>query len=62
MTTSPTLPDAQSTILDHVIEEKFKGRRDVRIIACRLYKPLSDHRICFCGTRFLYHVVDDVKQ
>ena len=61
-TTSLTLAGDLSIILDHFTEEKFKGWRGVRIIACRLYELLSDHRVCFCGTRFPYHVVDDVKQ
>jgi len=60
--TARTMGDDPLVIhLDQVLEKKFEGCRNVRVIACGLYKLLSDHRVCVCIARLLYDSVDYVK-
>ena len=54
--------DPPIILLEHALEKKFEGCRNVRVIACGLDKLLPGHRVCFCVTRPPYDSVDYVKQ
>jgi hypothetical protein len=47
ITTRTMSNDPSVILLDHTLQEKFEGRKNARVIDCRLYKHLPDHRVCF---------------
>jgi len=62
MTVRATSDNPSIILLDHVLEKKFEGRRNVRVVACGLYELLPDHCICFRGARRPHNAIDSVEQ
>ena len=54
--------DPSVIVIDHVLEKKFEGRRNVGVITCGPYEFPPDDCICFCVARLPHDVVDDAKQ
>ena len=54
--------DPSVVVIDHVLEKKFEGRRNVRVVTCGLHEFHPDDCICFCVARLPHDVVDDAKQ
>ena len=57
-----TADDPAVILLDHVLEEKFEGYRNVRFIAYGLDELLPNNRVCFCVACLLHDAIDGMKQ
>ena len=54
--------DSSIVLLDHVSDEKFERRGNMRVVACRFYELLPDHRVRFCAACLPHDTVDGLKQ
>lgn len=62
ITTRTVSEDPRVIFLDHSLEEKFEGRKNVRTISCGVYELPPDHRVRFCVACLPHDAIDDVKQ